>query len=124
MAGRSLARVLRGEEQPDAERALFLQRSGDAKDEEPGPSSGAAQRGVRLGSYKLIATPGRGKSELYDLATDPDERHDVAAEQADHASRLTALLEGWVRSGVPASQKDRLSPDDSHGPPAAKGAGD
>jgi choline-sulfatase len=120
MAGRSLARVLRGEEQPDAERPLFLRGGSDAAAEKQGSTADGSRYGVRLGSYKLIATPGSGTPELYDLATDPDERHNVAAEQADRASRLAAMLEEWVRSGPMASQERRPSQDDRRDPTAAR----
>jgi arylsulfatase A-like enzyme len=36
--------------------------------------------------------------ELYDLASDPDERHNVAARYPDEVSALRAQIEGWTRT--------------------------
>jgi len=58
------------------------------------------------GSWKLIRTFGsvhypegfparRGTTELYDLATDPDERNDVAHRHPDITRALQARLEAW-----------------------------
>jgi arylsulfatase A-like enzyme len=42
------------------------------------------------GDWKLILRK-KGPAELYDIATDPFEEHDLAAEQPDAVARLTAL---------------------------------
>lgn len=55
---------------------------------------------VFFGDWKLIAPHGnpQGKAELYDLATDPSEQHDLAAEQparlAEMRARFVALKAG------------------------------
>jgi choline-sulfatase len=111
MAGRSLSRVLRGEEQPDLARPIFLQR----RDYEPGsndaPKVKGPQYGVRIGDYKLIDAPEEGVTELYDLAADPGELHNVAAEHPERTTRLGALLADWARLAAAFSRPD-LSAED------------
>lgn len=62
-------------------------------------------RAVRDGRYKLIRWPQINKTQLFDLAADPEELHDLAgsAEHTEHVSRLTSLLEQW-----------KISVDDPH----------
>lgn len=52
------------------------------------------QRAVRQGSWKLIRYPQIGRSQLFDLAHDPYEQHDLAEapEQQTRVSQLTQLL--------------------------------
>ena len=49
---------------------------------------------VREGNWKLIFT-GATPPELYDLATDPGEKSNVASANAEVATRLTAALDEW-----------------------------
>jgi arylsulfatase A-like enzyme len=51
---------------------------------------------VRDARFKLIDRGGNPpRSELYDLTADPHERHDLAAERAEVASRRAAELRAW-----------------------------
>jgi arylsulfatase A-like enzyme len=54
----------------------------------------AVQRAVRDERWKLIVYPRAHKTQLFDLAADPEERHDLAGEPAHAAevTRLAALL--------------------------------
>jgi arylsulfatase A-like enzyme len=54
-------------------------------------------RSIQVGSLKLVASD-RGGVELYDLAADPGELHDLAAERPDAARDLALRLEGWARA--------------------------
>jgi arylsulfatase A-like enzyme len=67
---------------------------------------------VRDGSWKLIAGATGTRAELYDLAADPGERRDLAAERPEVVARLRAALERW-RAALPAPPPLRLytSPD-------------
>jgi hypothetical protein len=56
---------------------------------------------MRRGSWKLHL-PYRGEPELYDLATDPGERSNVAAKHPDVVKKLTAALRKWD-DGLPKS---------------------
>jgi arylsulfatase A-like enzyme/Tfp pilus assembly protein PilF len=62
---------------------------------------------VRDGRYKLIQAPRR---ELYDLAQDPGELHDLAAEQPERADALEQALEEML---------ERVTSDETPSGPAA-----
>ena len=49
-------------------------------------------RAIRSGRLKLID---KTRPELYDLARDPDEAHDLSAEQPEVVARLARRLRGW-----------------------------
>jgi uncharacterized sulfatase len=57
--------------------------------------SGLTARVVISGADKLIAWPGR--SELFDLKVDPDDRHDLSAMHPEKVDSLSAQLEEWFR---------------------------
>jgi arylsulfatase A-like enzyme len=81
--GISFAPTLRGQTQPERP---FLYRES--------PASGS-QQAVRVGNWKGIR-PNISRStglELYDLAKDPKEEHNVAAENPEVVARLTKILE-------------------------------
>lgn len=50
---------------------------------------------VREGNLKLVLALGEEKPELYDLATDPGEKHDLAADKPDVAARLHQKFDAW-----------------------------
>lgn len=66
---------------------------------------GTTQRAVTDGRYKLIRYPEIDRARLFDLASDPHERFDLAA-RPEHAARLAALtarLRAWqLELGDPA----------------------
>src|SRR5581483_10792634 len=87
-------------------------------------SSGGAQLAVRAGTLKRVRTlagfyyvdgvePETGAVELYDLAPDPREQHDVAAARPADAAALGATLDAWLAAnppgapGAPAPASDR-----------------
>jgi len=51
--------------------------------------------GVREGEWKYIYNATRGRDELYHLASDPDERHNRAAERPEDCRRLRRRLAAW-----------------------------
>lgn len=56
---------------------------------------------VRVGDMKLVRAGRRGAWELYDLARDRTEQHDLAAAQPDKARELAVKWEAWeVRANV------------------------
>jgi arylsulfatase A-like enzyme len=57
-------------------------------------------KALRQGDWKVVA-PHRGAWELYDLARDPTETHDLAAAHPDRVRELSALWRQWAdRCGV------------------------
>ncbi|MEX2561080.1 MAG: sulfatase-like hydrolase/transferase, partial [Pirellulales bacterium] len=81
--GKSFAGLLRGK--PAATRdTLFL-------------AYRDVQRAVRDDRWKLIRYPQAGRTQLFDLATDPDEIHDLSADpdQAARIEQMTAWLRDW-----------------------------
>lgn len=67
-------------------------------------------RAARRGRYKLVQATGE-PPQLFDLAADPLEQRDVAAEQPVVAAELTAALPAWTAPGVaapPAASEDAL----------------
>jgi len=64
--------------------------------------------GVREANWKYIYNVTRGRDELYDLARDPDEQHNVAKQNPEVCQRLRRHLAAW-RSYV-KGQLDRLKP--------------
>ena len=52
-------------------------------------------RTVRLGNLRLTVADG-GKRQLHDLAVDPGQQHDLAAQRPDDAAALDALLDGLL----------------------------
>lgn len=58
-------------------------------------------RALRQGDWKLrwqVRPFGKGEWELFDLAADPAERKDLAAERPDKVAELTALWDDYVRA--------------------------
>jgi len=96
--GVDLGAALRGTPQPRAP-PLFWEygrRPDYLFPREPGARSPALA--IREGPWKLLVNAdGRG-AELYDLAADPREEHNRAADQPDLARRLADRLLAWRRS--------------------------
>ncbi|HVR30501.1 MAG TPA: hypothetical protein VMS86_13320, partial [Thermoanaerobaculia bacterium] len=98
--GRSLLPVLRGGVEPGG-RSLYFHYPHHIPGyrHDPGRETywntpGAA---IRSGEMKLIHRFG-GATELYDLAVDPGETRDLAAERPEVARRLDAELERWLEA--------------------------
>lgn len=56
----------------------------------------SGSRAVRVGSWKLVAGPD-GPWELYDLANDRTELHDLAAEQPDRVQSMAKVFDAWSK---------------------------
>lgn len=63
-----------------------------------GNQGGRPGGAVRVGDYKLIEWYGEPQVELYHLATDIGEQHNLAASQPELVRKLRALHERWRRS--------------------------
>ncbi len=89
LQGRSLARLLKGAKKEEAGRAVFAETRG----------YGVKVQSVKAGAWKLIRTgPRKGapqKAELYDLASDPAEAHDLAGQEPGRVRELLDRLDAW-----------------------------
>lgn len=65
------------------------------------------QRAVRRGNWKYIDD--RGQYLLFDLRTDPGERHDVAQQHADLVRELRTLVAKW-EADIDAESTERTTP--------------
>ena len=89
--GVSLAKVLRGEGEPPADRMAVVQFS---RMNEPAPQQGDAC--VLWKRWRLVA----GK-ELYDVAADPGQKTNVIEKHADIAEKMRAHYEKWWAGVAP-----------------------
>ena len=90
--GEGLISLFRGEGTPDRE-ALFWHYPLEAPHFLGGRSAGA----IRRGDLKLIEFFDTGSVELYDLAHDPGESRDLAADRPEEARDLRDRLARWRR---------------------------
>ncbi len=83
-----------------------------------------AKRGIRTDEWKYIRCldPGiypRAGCELYDLAVDPDEQHDVSAARPDVVARMDAQLDRWLTARLDG-RPDPMLEVIEHGLPAVR----
>src|SRR5262249_41240153 len=83
LAGRSLLPALRGAAVDERPALAELQRG-------PHP-----MESLRTQGFKLIRTTADGRAELFDLAADPQELTDVAAQNPAKVAELTRVLDEW-----------------------------
>jgi len=104
LAGRSLAAAMRGGNRALDEAPAF------AESLTPRIHYGWSDlRSVRDGRWKFVLAP---RPELYDLARDPGERHDLAADEPARARALRAALEQQLRSEESALSAGASRPGD------------
>jgi arylsulfatase A-like enzyme len=85
--GRSLVPILRGEDMED----LPAFTEGVRK-----PGARAEDKAIRHNGYKLIHYVTSGRTELYDLQTDPHEQVNLAKKEPEIAGPLLVELEAWM----------------------------
>lgn len=90
--GKSLARVIRGEDQPVNE---YVFAESDLS---------YFQRSVRNDRYKLILDLETGVKQLFDTQYDPHEQEDVAESYPEIVQRLSDVLDAWRRENEPAPE--------------------
>lgn len=82
----------------------------------PGPDKNWPDLAIREGDWKLLTFRDGTRSELYDLAHDPNETKNLAADHPDLARRLTDRVIAWDKSIRPkARQRQRASTRPSAG---------
>lgn len=104
--GRSLAKVLRGEEAYDmADRRVFLFRRHYDKGTFPGIEG--QTYAVRSGDWKYIYGPDEKRRELFNLAEDPLEHNNMIRSREDIAVDLQATLDAWREANTAEPIRDR-----------------
>ena len=108
--GRDLSAVLRDPAQPGRPALMFAYRD--------------IQRAVRDERWKLIRYPQVDRTQLFDLASDPDETRDLVADpaQAGRIADLTKRLENEMRSFGDNATLRVAQPKPAAWSPPAKGA--
>ena len=107
--GQSLLPWLRGET-PDRSRALYWHV--------PHYRNRGPQSAVRDGDWKLVHNLEPDTYELYDLANDPGEANDLAAQQPDKTKELAAQLESHLNAT--GAQRMRPNPEWEAGRPLGR----
>ena len=100
---RSFLPTLRGEEQPPLrDEWYFVRREG-------GQYAGKTIEALRRGDWKLVWNNPFGPAELFNLADDPQEQHNVIGSQRRIAGELRAAMMRHIQRGgeVPWQQPDR-----------------
>jgi arylsulfatase A-like enzyme len=81
---------------------------------------GPIQGNEKQGNEKLVEHFEDGRVELFDLATDPGERRDLAAERPERAAALKERLAAWraaVGAAMPAPNPKPVDPFGPEGEP-------
>ena len=108
--GEDFSKALIGKPSPSRKAPLHWRRPPDRPGDAANPLPDLA---IRDGDWKLVCTYDGGSRRLYDLAKDPAEAADLAANHPDVARKLTEAVLAWHRS---------MPPDGGTGPvPARKG---
>jgi len=101
---------------PDPDRAIlmellstFYNRSGEDGEWERVDDEWVA---IVRGNDKLVFRPGTGRTELYDLAEDPDEQADVSDDDPERTRALLGRLEALRRESLTFGGGDDASPAD------------
>jgi arylsulfatase A-like enzyme len=113
MQGRSLVPVLEARERIDPLLPIFLFRQHYEHGFDSGTPVAGEQYGVRLGDWKLILGPEEGTRQLFDVARDPRERSDRAAEEPSLVAELERRIAAWRAEYTRAeTAPDAISPED------------
>ena len=72
------------------------------------------KQAVRFGDWKAVRNGAEGAIELYDLATDASESHDVAAQHSELVAKADALMKeartddpNWPKVPAPKPKKNK-----------------
>jgi arylsulfatase A-like enzyme len=113
LQGRSLVPVIEGREPVDPSQPIFLFRQHYERGFDSGVPVAGEQYAVRLGDWKLILGPEEGTRQLFDVARDPRERRNLAAEQPERAAELERRIAEWRAQHARAeTAPEAISPED------------
>lgn len=101
MQGRSLAPLLRGETPPDWRKSVYYRYYHD-----PGHHNTAAHYGVRTATHKLIHYWKKDAYEMFDLAADPNEQHNLLFDPAEAAKPEVASKFSELKAEIARLQKE------------------
>jgi arylsulfatase A-like enzyme len=93
--GLDLAPVVTGKSEIDADRALFVQRRLYKTGRRHHVRVAGPKRAVLWRNWKLIESPAEIGLELFDLATDADELHNLAGRRDDVVGPLRSRMTDW-----------------------------
>ncbi len=66
---------------------------------------GVEQKSICMGDWKLILTPRNNRRQLFNIAQDPMEKHNVAATYPQEAARLEAALRSALEENIAVAAK-------------------
>jgi arylsulfatase A-like enzyme len=110
--GRSLAHALTAGAPLEPERPVHLYRRHFAGEQRGDTFVRGEKFGVRVGRWKLIDGPEEGTRELFDLAADPGERENRAADAPEVAAELAARLAAWRAGRVGEATPLAITPEE------------
>jgi arylsulfatase A-like enzyme len=103
--GQSLMPFVQGRANPTPNRPIYSEVANER----------FAIRGVRRGDWLLVWHGAADRTELYDLANDPGEQHDVAAEHQDVVAEMFGDLKSWMEELLRSSEQLQAVPMDADG---------
>ena len=101
MQGRSLAPLLHGESPKDWRKSVYYRYYHD-----PGHHNTAAHLGVRTETYKLIYYWKKNAYEMFDLANDPTEQHNLLSNEAEAGKPEVAAKFTELKAEIARLQKE------------------
>ncbi len=102
--GEDLSEVLVGKAEAARKAPLCWRRPPDRPG---GAGENLPDLAIREGNWKLLCEYDGSRPQLYDLAKDPAESADLAAQNPAIAERLSAAVVKWYRSAPPAPESKR-----------------
>ena len=112
--GVSLAAALTGKGTLDPQRAVLTQRRFYASDSERGVAVKGSKHGLRVGNWKYLEAKEEDSFELYDLASDPKEQHNLAKDKPEQRDALAKQLRTTLSgTSVAAPAPHGVSPEDA-----------